>query len=61
MRYEVVYTDYAKNDLRCIFEYLAQELATPDIGTKTVNCIMDRIEELDQFPYRYPLCEPPIN
>ena len=57
MNYRIVYTDEAKQDLRDIYTYIAEELFASEIATGQVNRIMDVVDELDDMPFRFSLYE----
>lgn len=57
MRYEVVYTAAARQDLRDIYEYIAYELLEPDIAVNQADRIMKAIRSLEQMPMRHTLYE----
>lgn len=56
-QYKVLVTDEALNDMRLIYEYIAEELLSPDTAMGQYNRIADAIESLDQMPERIKLME----
>lgn len=57
MKFDIIYSDRALNDLRNIHRYIAVELLAPDAAKNVSNKIMDEIEALDEMPNRNPLYE----
>lgn len=57
MKYEIIYSDRALNDLRNIHRYIAVELLAPEAAKNLSNKIMTEIEALDEMPDRNPLYE----
>ena len=57
MKFNVIYSDRALNDLRNIHRYIAVELLAPDAAKNVSNKIMDEIDALDEMPNRNPLYE----
>lgn len=55
MKFEVIYSDRALNDLRNIHRYIAVELLAPEAAKKVSDKIMTEIEALDEMPNRNPL------
>ena len=45
---KVVWTDAARSDLRAIHDFIASD--SPVAGARTVEAIMGRIDQLEQFP-----------
>lgn len=50
--YKIRITDQAINDMRSIYEYIAEDLCVPGIAIAQYNRIADAIETLDQMPER---------
>ena len=57
MKYEVVYTKRALDDLRNIHRYIEIELLAPDAAWNVSDKIMTEIEKLDEMPERFALYE----
>ncbi|QGU00414.1 Death on curing protein, Doc toxin [Candidatus Syntrophocurvum alkaliphilum] len=57
MKWNVVYTEQAEQDLRSIFEYIAFALLEPEIAKNQSRRIMDAIAKLNKMPKRYHLYE----
>lgn len=57
MKYEVIYTQKALNDLRGIHRYIEFDLHAPDAARKLSDKIMTEIEKLDDMPERFSLYE----
>lgn len=55
MKYQVFYTESAKNDLKNIYRYISENLSEPQIAAKQVQRIMGEIHDLDEMPLRYKL------
>ena len=53
MKYRVMYTPLAKEDLKAIYRYLARNRKEPQIAVKLVNRIRESIRSLDEMPERY--------
>ena len=53
MIYDVQITEEAERDLRCIFEYICNELCEPGTAGNLLNRMEERILSLEQLPYRY--------
>jgi toxin ParE1/3/4 len=47
----------SEEDLKSIYEYIANILQEPVIAGKQISRIMDAIEQLDEFPLRYHMYE----
>ena len=45
------YSPLALRDLDNIFDYIANELTNPVSAAETVNAILDRAEQLEDFPF----------
>ena len=57
MRYNIVYSAEARQDLRNIYQYIAYELLEPGIAGAQVDRIMKTIRSLDEMPMRHRLYE----
>ncbi|MCD7819698.1 MAG: type II toxin-antitoxin system RelE/ParE family toxin [Lachnospiraceae bacterium] len=57
MRWKVVYTSHARQDLRSIYSYIANELLAPETATRQTQRIMKEIRSLDEMPLRFRLYE----
>ena len=55
MKFEVIYSDRALNDLRNIYRYIAIDLLAPEVAQRISNHIMAQIESLEEMPSRCPL------
>lgn len=55
MKYKVLYTAAAKNDLRNIFRYISEELRTPGNAAGQTERIMSAVRKLDTMPKRHRL------
>lgn len=53
MKWTVFYTNTAEQDLRSIYEYIANTLCAPDTAKNLTRQIMDEISSLDEMPNRY--------
>lgn len=53
MKYRVMYTPLAKEDLKAIYRYLARNRKEPQIAAKLVNRIRESIHSLNEMPERY--------
>ena len=50
----VEYTEEAVNDLRSIYDYIANEKLEPERASKLIGDILDSVRKLDNFPLRNP-------
>lgn len=57
MKYQIFYTDLARQDLKNIHRYISESLVEPEIAAKLTNKIMKEIRSLDEMPQRYKLYE----
>ena len=57
MKFDIIYSDRALNDLRNIHRYIVVELLAPEAAKNVSNKIMDEIDALDEMPSRNPLYE----
>lgn len=57
MRYKILYTENAREDLRCIARYISYELQEFNTAKKIIDAILNEIKTLDTFPMRYRLCD----
>ena len=55
MKYQIFYTDSAKQDLKNIYRYICDSLVEPEIAEKLTDKIMKSIRSLDEMPQRYRL------
>ena len=55
MKYQILYTESAKQDLKDIFRYISCDLVEPEIAAKLTQRIMKEIRSLDEMPMRYSL------
>lgn len=53
MIYEVITTDQADDDLRCIYEYIAFELLSPDTAAGQLGRLEKHIVGLEEFPEKF--------
>ena len=52
MKYRILYSPEAKQDLNEIWEYISEEMANPDAAANMADSIMDTIDSLHAFPER---------
>lgn len=57
MKYKIIFSENAKEDLLCIVKYIRDELLSPNIAEKQSNRILSAIKTLDEMPMRCRLCE----
>lgn len=57
MRWNILYSAKAKEDLQSIYEYIADALLEPDTAVHQVQAIMAEISSLSEMPMRYRLYE----
>ena len=57
MRYKILYSENAKEDLRTIARYISYELQEFNTAKKIIDAILNEIKTLDTFPMRYRLCD----
>lgn len=57
MRYKILYSEKAREDLRCIARYIYYELQEFNTAKKIIDAILNDIKTLDNFPMRYHLCD----
>ena len=57
MIYEVITTVQADDDLRCIYEYIAFELLSPDNAAWQLGRLEKHIVGLEEFPEKFRLYE----
>lgn len=55
MKYQILYTDSARQDLKNIYRYISDSLVESEIATKLTEKIMKAIRTLDEMPQRYRL------
>ena len=53
MRWKILYSARAKEDLESIYEYIAYDLYEPDTAADKVRAIMNAISNLDEMPMKY--------
>lgn len=53
MIYEVTTTEQAESDLRCIYEYIAFELLSPENAARQLDRLEEHIIGLETFPEKY--------
>ena len=53
MRWKILYSARAKEDLESIYEYIAYDLYEPDTVADQVRAIMNAISNLDEMPMKY--------
>lgn len=53
MKWTINYTNAAEQDLRSIYEYIANTLCALDNAKNLTRQIMDEISSLDEMPNRY--------
>ncbi|MGI5879931.1 MAG: type II toxin-antitoxin system RelE/ParE family toxin [Syntrophomonadaceae bacterium] len=56
-QYKIQITDKALSDLEEIYNYIAEQLQTPEAAMRQSNRIANAIETLDTFPERVKLME----
>lgn len=57
MKYKVMYTAEAREDMRNIFRYISEELLVPENAARQVERIMATVRKLDIMPNKNPLYE----
>lgn len=57
MRYKILYSENAKEDLRIIARYISYELQEFNTAKKIIDAIINEIKTLDTLPMRYRLCD----
>lgn len=57
MKYKIIFSENAKEDLLCIVKYIRDELLSPNIAEKQSNRILSAIKTLDEMSMRCRLCE----
>ena len=55
MKYQIFYTNSARQDLKNIYRYISEDLVEPEIAAKLTDKIMKAIRSLDEMPQRYRL------
>ena len=48
MKYKIIFSENAKEDLLCIVKYIRDELLSPNIAEKQSNRILSAIKTLDE-------------
>ena len=57
MKYQIFYTNSARQDLKNIYRYISDDLVEPEIAAKLTDNIMKAIRSLDEMTQRYRLFE----
>ncbi|MCC8358105.1 MAG: type II toxin-antitoxin system RelE/ParE family toxin [Oscillospiraceae bacterium] len=57
MSWKIVYTSQARQDIRSIYSYIANELLAPETAVGQTQQIMKAIRSLDEMPMRFRLYE----
>lgn len=57
MRYKILYSEKAREDLRVKARYISYELQEFNTAKKIIDDILNDIKTLDTFPMRYRLCD----
>lgn len=57
MRYKILYSENAQEDLRTIARYISYELQEFNTAKKIIDTITNEVKTLDTFPKRYRLCD----
>ena len=57
MKYRIIFSENAGEDLMNIVRYISDELLEPAIAEKLSKRILKAISALDEFPMRYRLCD----
>lgn len=57
MKYKIIFSKNAKEDLTCIMRYISEELLAPSSAEKLSKRIFASIKTLDEMPMRCRLCE----
>ncbi|MCD8116411.1 MAG: type II toxin-antitoxin system RelE/ParE family toxin [Oscillospiraceae bacterium] len=57
MSWKVVYTSHARQDIRSVYSYIANELLAPETAAGQTQRIMKAIRSLDEMPMRFRLYE----
>ena len=57
MKYQIFYTNSAKQDLKSIYRYISESLVEPEIASKITNRIMKEIRSLNEMSQRHRLYE----
>lgn len=53
MKYEIIYTETAKDDLKGIYRYISDRLVEPKTAKNLVEKIIEEIRSLAEMPQRY--------
>ena len=53
MKWKILYSARAKEDLQSIYEYIAYDLHEPNTAADQARAIMDGIGNLDEMPMKY--------
>lgn len=57
MKYKIIFSENAKEDLLCIKRYIRDELLSPSIAEKLSTKLIFAIKILGEMPMRCSLCE----
>ncbi|MDD7182876.1 type II toxin-antitoxin system RelE/ParE family toxin [Peptostreptococcus porci] len=57
MKYKIIFSKNAKEDLFCIVRYTREKLLSPSSAEKLAKRILESIKTLDEMPMRCRLCE----
>ena len=57
MKYKIIFSENARDDLIGIVRYISNALLEPNIAKKLSYRILKCINSLDEFPNRHKLCE----
>ncbi len=57
MKYDILFTYKAENDLKSIYNYIANNLKSPLTAVNVLNKIENRILKLENLPHRYKFYE----
>ena len=57
MKYTVILSDEASEDIQAVFRYIAEEKGLPITARRWVDSVENAIKGLDYMPYRYPRYE----
>ena len=57
MRYKILFSENAREDLRCIARYISYDLQEYNTAKKIIDAILNEIKTLDTLPLRYRLCD----
>ena len=57
MKYTVIVSEEASEDIQAVFRYIAEEKGLPITARRWVDSVENAIKSLDYMPYRYPRYE----